>query len=358
MKHLIKTIPIAFAGMFAAGLMAAPTAGAQEILTFVSFGGGYQDAQREAIIKPFTEETGVIVNEASYGGELGKIKAMVTAGNVEWDIVDVEGGDAGVLCEAGLIEVIPDEFWEEVGGKDAFHPAAVQECAAGAIFWSTVFAYDANRIPPEKAAKTWADFWDVEKFPGARSLRRSPRSNLEFALMADGVPLDRIYDLLRTPEGVDRAFRKLDEIKPHVKKWWEAGAQPPQLLADGEVAYATAYNGRIYDANVNEGQNFKIVWQGHNYTLDLYVIPKGSPNKELALKWIAFSLRPDRQAAMTDYISYGPVTMAAIPLINPKVLPHLPNAPENFKQALLVDEEFWVENREPLTERFEAWLAQ
>jgi len=269
-----------------------------------------------------------------------------------------KGGDAGVLCEAGLVEIIPDEFWEEVGGKDAFHPAAVQECAAGAIFWSTVFAYDANRIPPEKAAKTWADFWDVEKFPGARSLRRSPRSNLEFALMADGVPLDRIYDLLRTPEGVDRAFRKLDEIKPHVKKWWEAGAQPPQLLADGEVAYATAYNGRIYDANVKEGQNFKIVWQGHNYTLDLYVIPKGSPNKELALKWIAFSLRPDRQAAMTDHISYGPVTTAAIPLINPKVLPHLPNAPENFKQALLVDEEFWVENRELLTERFEAWLAQ
>ncbi|MFQ5939446.1 MAG: extracellular solute-binding protein, partial [Alphaproteobacteria bacterium] len=257
-----------------------------------------------------------------------------------------------------LAEVFPDEFWEEVGGKDAFHPVAVQECAAGAIFWSTVFAYDANRIPPEQAAKTWADFWNVDKFPGARSLRRSPRSNLEFARLADGAPLDRIYDLLRTPEGVDRAFRKLDEIKPYVKKWWEAGAQPPQLLADGEVAYATAYNGRIYDANVKEGQNFKVVWTGHNYTLDLYVIPKGSPNKELALKFIAFSLRPDRQAAMTDHISYGPVATAAIPLINPKVLPHLPNAPENFEQALLVDEEFWTENLEPLTERFEAWLAQ
>ena len=228
MKHLLKTTSIAFAGIFAAGLMAAPTAGAQEVLTFVSFGGGYQDAQREAIIKPFTEETGVIVNEASYGGELGKIKAMVTAGNVEWDIVDVEGGDAGVLCEAGLVEIIPDEFWEEVGGKDAFHPAAVQECAAGAIFWSTVFAYDANRIPPEKAAKTWADFWDVEKFPGARSLRRSPRSNLEFALMADGVPLDRIYDLLRTPEGVDREARRNQAPRQEV-----VGGRRPAAAAPG-----------------------------------------------------------------------------------------------------------------------------
>ncbi|MFQ5939918.1 MAG: extracellular solute-binding protein, partial [Alphaproteobacteria bacterium] len=122
MKHLIKTTPIALAGMFAAGLMAAPAAGAQEILTFVSFGGGYQDAQREAIIKPFTEETGITVNEASYGGETGKIRAMVISGNVEWDIVDVEGGAANLLCEEGLAEVFPDEFWEEVGGKDAFHP--------------------------------------------------------------------------------------------------------------------------------------------------------------------------------------------------------------------------------------------
>ena len=358
-KQFFATVAAALAlcAVLAAGLVAAPTAEAQEI-TIVSWGGGWQDAQRVIIFKPFEKETGIRINEVSYDGELGRIKAMVISGNVEWDIVDVEWGTANILCEAGLAELIPDSFWDEVGGKDQFHPAAIHECGAGNFFWSTTFAYDANRIPPEQAAKTWMDFWDVKNFPGARSMRRKPKGNLEFALMADGVPFDQIYDVLRTPEGIDRAFRKLDEIKPHVKKWWEAGALPPQLLADGEVAYTTVYNGRITDANLKAGQNLRNVWWGNNYTLDLYVIPRGSPNKDLALKWIAYSLRKDRQTAFANEIPYGPVRYESIPDVNAEMIPELPSAPENMKHSLIVDEEYWAEHLEPLTERFEAWLTR
>ena len=148
-------------------------------------------------------------------------------------------------CEEGLYEPID---WDAVGGKDQFIDAAVDDCGVGTIVWSTVLAYDGDKItddPPQ----SWADFWDTEKYPGqARACAGGPKYTLEFALMADGVAPAEVYEVLRTPEGVDRAFAKLDEIKDDII-WWEAGAQPPQLLASGEVVMTSAYNGRISAAN-------------------------------------------------------------------------------------------------------------
>ncbi|PHQ81925.1 MAG: hypothetical protein COB69_03235 [Phycisphaera sp.] len=150
-----------------------------------------------------------------------------------------------------------------------------------------------------------ADFFNVAKFPGKRGLRKGAKVNLEFALIADGVLAKDVYGVLATPEGVDRAFKKLDTIKGDVV-WWEAGAQPPQLLADGEVSMTTAYNGRIFNAVAGEGKAFEIVWDGQILDLDLFVIPKGAPNKEEALKFIAFATDTQRLADQAKYISYGP----------------------------------------------------
>jgi putative spermidine/putrescine transport system substrate-binding protein len=208
-----------------------------------------------------------------------------------------------------------------------------------------------------------ADFFDTKKFPGKRGMRKSPKSNLEFALMADGVAPDEVYDMLGTPEGIDRAFAKLDTIKGDVV-WWEAGAQPPQLLADGEVVMTTAYNGRLFNAAVTEKKPFKIVWDAQVWDLDLWAIPKGAPNMKAALEFLAFSTDTQRLADQASWISYGPARQSSIPLIGKHAEsgvamgPEMPTAPDNFKKALQNDFEFWADNQDQLNERFNAWLAK
>ncbi|MCK5274416.1 MAG: extracellular solute-binding protein, partial [Alphaproteobacteria bacterium] len=210
---------------------------------------------------------------------------------------------------------------------------------------------------------TMADFFDTKKFPGKRAMRKGPKPNLEFALMGDGVPADKVYEVLSTPAGVDRAFAMLDKIRADVL-WWEAGAQPPQMLADGEVAMATAYNGRIFNAVATENMPFEIVWDGQVWDLDLWSIPKGSKNKAAAIEFIKYSTDTQRLADQAAWISYGPARASSIPLIGKhaeagvEMGPQMPTAPENFKNALQNDFEWWADHQDELNERFAAWLAK
>ena len=214
---------IGAAGIAAAALLGLPGGPASAAdLTVTSFGGAYQDAQREVYFEPFKQEAGIDLVEDVWNGGVGAIRAKVEGGGQEWDLVQVEAEELVIGCEEGLYEPID---WEALGGEDQFIDAAVHECGAGTIVWSTVLAYDGDKIT-DSPPQSWADFWDTEKYPGKRGLRRHPKYTLEAALMADGVPPDQVYEVLRTDEGVDRAFAKLDEIKDHVI-WWEAGAQAP-----------------------------------------------------------------------------------------------------------------------------------
>jgi putative spermidine/putrescine transport system substrate-binding protein len=332
------------------GLSAGPTLGAD--LTVTSFGGTYQDAQREVYFEPFEQATGLDLVEDVWNGGVGAIRAKVEGGGQEWDVVQVEAEELVIGCEEGLYEPID---WEALGGQDQFIDAAVHDCGVGTIVWSTVIAYDGDKItddPPQ----SWADFWDTEKYPGKRGLRRHAKYTLEFALMADGVPPAEVYEVLRTPEGVDRAFAKLDEIKDDII-WWEAGAQPPQLLAAGEVIMTNAYNGRISAANA-EGRNFKVVWPQSIYAVDSWVILKNSPHREAAMKFIEFASQPEHQSNLPKSIAYGVTHTDAAAQIDKELLQGLPTAPDNLASAIELDTEFWVENVEPLTERFTAWAAQ
>ena len=183
------------------------------------------------------------------------------------------------------------------------------------------------------------------------------------ALIADGVAAADVYKVLGKPEGVDRAFAKLDSIKKDIV-WWEAGAQPPQLLADGEVVMTTAYNGRIFNAIAEEKKPFEIIWDGQVFDLDLFVIPKGSKNKEAAVKFIAFATDTKRLADQASWISYGPARQSSVPLIGKHATagmdmgPHMPTAPANFKNVVQNDFEFWADRQDELNERFNAWLAK
>ena len=215
-------------------------------------------------------------------------------------------------------------------------------------------AYDGDKL--KTAPTTWADFWDTKKFPGKRGMRKGARYNLEFALMADGVKPADVYKVLATKDGADRAFKKLTELKPNIQ-WWEAGAQPPQFLVAGDVVMSTAYNGRIDAAN-REGKNLKITWTGGIYDLDYWAIPKGTPNKDAALKFIAFASTPDAQAEYAKNIAYGPTNNKALAKLDAKTLANLPTAPANAKDALQFNLKFWADQGEELEKRFASWAAQ
>jgi putative spermidine/putrescine transport system substrate-binding protein len=320
-------------------------------LTVVSWGGAYQEAQKKVYFEPFLK-TGTKMTDESWDGGIGVLRTKVQAGNANWDVVQVESEELVLGCEEGLFEKMD---FSKIGGKDQYLPAAVHECGVGAIVYDFILAYDGDKL--KDGPKSWKDFWDTKKFPGKRGLRQGPKSNLEFALMADGVAPGEVYKVLKTEAGVERAFKKLDEIRGDLI-FWKAGAQPPQLLASGEVAMTAAYNGRISAANDKDKKNFKIVWDGALYTIDSWVILKGSPNKEAAYKFLDFVGKADHQAKLPDFIAYGVTNKKAVDLISAKAMPELPTNPKNMANVVELDAQFWIDNIDRLTERFNKWAAK
>ena len=341
------------------------TASGAESITIISWGGTYAHSQVEAYHKPFTAQTGINIVSVDSDNPATPIKAQVEAGNVTADVVDVEYADAVRLCDEGMLEEIDPSVLppapDGTPATDDFLPQGLSECAVGSIVFSTIYAYDSTKFPDE-VPQTIADFFDTEKFPGKRGVKKAPKALLEMALMADGVPADQVYDLLSTDEGIDRAFAKLDTIKRDIV-WWETGAQPPQLLADGEVVMTAAYNGRIFNAAVTEDKPFEIVWDGQVYEYNLFVIPKGAPDKAAAEKYIAFATGTQRLADQTKWISYGPARKSSMALVGlyedgkTEMAPHMPTSPENMTNALGSSYDFWVDHESELIERFSSWLT-
>ena len=347
---------------------AAFPAAAQEddFITVVSWGGSYARASVKAFHDRFVEETGIRIKLDEYNGGLAQVRAQAETGNVSWDVVDMEAGDALLGCDEGLLETVdygsllpaPDGTPASEDFLDVFDV----ECGVRNVIYSTVYAYNDTHFSGRKPA-AMADFFDLEKFPGRRGMRRAPHANLEFALVADGVPAGQVYDVLSSEEGVARAFRKLDTIKDQVV-WWEAGAQPPQMLADGEVVMSTAFNGRIFNAWALENQPLTIVWDGQLLATGYHVIVAGTPKLELARQFVAFATTTRSLANMTKYISYGPLRQSSLALVDKheetgiEMEPHLPNAPQNMANAVREDPEWWADNQDEMNERFAAWLIK
>jgi putative spermidine/putrescine transport system substrate-binding protein len=318
-------------------------------LVIASYGGAYQDSQRKAYFDAFAKQFNVTIVEETHSGELAKIRAMVESGNVNWDVVDVETHMVFRGADLNLYE--PIDY--NVVDKTKLLPEAIHPNGVGTMYWSTVIAYNTQVFPPDKPRPTtWAEFWDIKKFPGPRCLRKNPVSTLEFALLADGVKPENLY-----PLDVDRAFRSLDKIKDSVKVWWETGSQPPQLLANKDVVLSSVFSGRIAAA-AKEGQPLAFEWNQGMLDLDWWVIPRGTKNKDLAMKFIAFASSAQQQALQTNYIPYGPVNTEAFSLIPTAVRPELPTNPENKSKQFVVNAKWWAEHEKEIQERWEAWLLK
>ena len=341
-SHLFTHIAIV------AALTTAAFAANARDLTVVSWGGAYQDGQKEVYFKPFNASGTKLVDEAWDGG-LGVLRTKIKGGNNNWDVVQVEADELEVGCDEGLYEKLDAA---KIGGAARYLQGTLHPCGVGAIIYNLVLAYDGDKV--KNAPAGWADFFDAKKFPGKRSIRNGAKWNLEVALIADGVPAKDVYKALRTPEGVERAFKKLDTIKGDLV-FWKSGAQPPQMLAAGDVVFTTAYNGRITAANEKDKKNFKMVWKDTPYTMDSWVIMKGTPNKADAEKLVEFMGRPENQAKLPKYIRYGVTSGAAAPLIDKALMADLPTNPEILKQAFPEDAKFWIDNGDKLAERWTKW---
>lgn len=338
-------------------------------MTIVSWGGAYSASQQNAYHDPYMEKTGVsIINDESSAEAVAKLRAMNEAGNVTWDVVDVVASDAIRLCDEGLaIEI--DHDAQLANGDDGSTPTEdfgdllVSDCFIPQIVYSTTVGYRTDLVGDTPPTEICALF-DTETYPGMRALEKRPINNMEWALLCDGVAKDAIYDVLETPEGQDRAFAKLDTIKDSVV-WWTAGADTPQLLADGEVVMGSTFNGRLFSLIVEQNQPVGMLWDAQMFDLDGWIIPTGlSPEREArALDYVKFATDTQRLADQAKYIAYGPARLSSAPLVSThaelgiEMAPHMPTDPANATNTFLYNYEWWADYRDDLDSKFQAWLA-
>ncbi|TCD15420.1 extracellular solute-binding protein [Oricola cellulosilytica] len=349
-----------------------PCENCADTMTLVSWGGAYQTSQQKAYAEPYAAATGVtVVWDESSNEAVAKLRAMNEAGNVTWDVVDVVASDAIRLCDEGLARVMDPETElaaapDGTSAADDFGDLLVSECFIPQIVYSTTFGYrtdvaEWNGKEPEDICAVF----DLEAFPGKRSLEKRPINNMEWALLCDGVAKDDVYDVLETEEGVAQALAKLDTIKDQVV-WWSAGAETPQLLADGEVVIGSTYNGRLFSVIEEQDQPVKMLWDAQVFDLDGWIIPEGLPEDRLnrALHFVKFATDTQRLADQAKYISYGPARASSAPLVGThadlgiEMAPHMPTDPNNAKNTFLYNYTWWADNRDDLDAKFQAWLAQ
>ncbi len=333
-------------------------------LVVVSWGGGYTRSQEEALHKPFAEATGLQIVRQDYRGGLQQIRAQVEGGDVYWDVVDVEPADAEQGCEEGLFEKLPLLLPPAPDGTSAmqdFLPATLQPCAVGSVAWSMVVAVDTGQIRGNQPDSI-ADFFNLEAFPGRRGLRKTPKANLEWALIADGVSADRVYEELNTEDGITRAFAKLDSIRNQIT-WWEDGDEPARLLARNSVVMTSVYGSRIFRDIAVDSRPYALIWDHQLWDGNFWAIPKGSRNKARAIEFIRFATSTEALAEQSKWVPYGPMRRSSHALVGPYALdpdvdvrPFLPTSPENLSTALRNSASFWRENGEILVARFNAWL--
>ncbi|WP_370130592.1 ABC transporter substrate-binding protein [Bradyrhizobium yuanmingense] len=337
----------------ASALIPAKPAFAGDRLAIVTWGGAMQAAQRKAIFEPFTKVTGIKIIDDEWNGELAKVRAMVDSRTVTWDVVHASSSGAMRMCNDGLIETID---WKKLGlEREKFGEAGKFECGLPMSYTATIIAYDKDKLP--NGPTTIADLFDTKKFPGKRGLWKNPSGILEWALIADGIPTKDVYKVLKTTEGIDRAFKKLDTLKKDII-WWTAGAQAPQLLADRQVVMTAAWNNRIADAVKESRQPFEIMWDAAQGGWSYWVIPKGTPRLDDAYKFLNFAGSPQTEADLTRYMPVGPANKDAMTLVDPAMMPNLPNNPEYYAIAVHTDYQFYLERGDELTQRFTAWLAK
>ncbi len=343
-------------------------------VVIASWGGAYTESQKLGYGDPTAAALGVPVNWVDYAGGLSEIKAQKEAGAITWDIIDVYAMDTINGCDEGLfVEFDFDKDFPAApdgtpASEDFFAPMP-SKCAVGNILYSWTYGYHDEKIGSNKP-KTIKDFFNTKKWPGKRGIYKTAMHNLEMALAAEGVPSGKLYDILETDAGLERAFNKIKELCTDPKGgcvFWSAGAKPPELLMQGEVVMSTGWNGRFFNAEIGEGAPIKQVWDAQGLDYQYMSVVKGGPNEADAMKAIAEMTSTEGLAGSAKYIAYAPWRKSSLKIIEAgepwykdgktNMLPQMPTAPDNTKNYFLVDPIFWADNSTEIGEKWEAMKA-
>ncbi|GGC49002.1 ABC transporter substrate-binding protein [Siccirubricoccus deserti] len=312
-------------------------------ITYVSWGGAYQDGQKKAYCDPFTEMTGLRIDQDG-PNDYAKLRLMVSSGRVVWDVADVGAAFMQGAEQQNLFEKLD----YEVIDRSRIDPRYVTDHGVGNIVFSYNLAYSTERFAGDNRPQRWADLWDLKRFPGKRMLNANAPTSLEAALLADGVAPAQLY-----PLDVSRALRKLDQIKEHII-WWETNSQSQQILVSGAATMGLINNGRLYDA-VQKGAKLALSWEQAIQSVDYLVIPRGSRNLEPATALIDYVTRPEPQAAFANLMVFSPTNPAAFPLIRPELHGWLATNPAYADKVILQDGAYWRDNLDAVNRRWNAW---
>jgi putative spermidine/putrescine transport system substrate-binding protein len=316
-----------------------------------TIGGAYEEAVVKAIIEPFTKATGIEVVKVP--ATLGKLLAMFESGNIELDVVDA--GELGMisLSQKGALDTINYKGWK-LANPDDMDPVIRRDDMVGDIYFSSVLGYNTQSFPTGKQPRSWAEFWDLKKFVGPRMLADLASGNidLEFALLADGVPKDKLY-----PLDIERGFKSLDRVRPAIRKFWDTGALSAQMLTDKEVVLGSIWNGRL-QAVADKGAPLAIEWNEASLQSQYWGVLKGAKNAESAQRFIDFACQPELQANLAKLIPYGPTNRQAFKSIPADVAARLPSSPEHRARAFVQNGKWWADNRAKVSERWSQWLLQ
>lgn len=337
----------ALAGGLAAPALLTHRADAAGQLTVADNGGPYGPAYRKAFYDPFQKATGVkVVNVVHPSDPSAQFRSMVETKSYIWDVALLSPNHVWRLVK-------PKNYLEPLGITQADAPGMMPNMILpgyiGMDVYATTMAYRTDKYG-DKGPQSWADFWDVKKFPGRRGLYRHPNGPIEIALMADGVEPAKLY-----PLDIERALKSLDKLRPHVSVWWTSGAQSTQLLQSGEVDMLMIWNARAQTA-IDAGTPAKIVWNQGLYASDGWSIPLGSPRAEIGKKFVKFCMDPKRQAVFTQGLAYGPTNLKAYQYIEPKRADLLTTYPPHLKLMRPSDDKWWGVNYQRVADRFQEWL--
>jgi len=320
---------------------------AAETIVVCSYGGTYNKAIEDVFARPFFKESGIKVIMVSFPN-YAKMKAQVKSGNIEWDVVEPSINAYALGSHDGLFEPLD---LTGIQTKD-FVKNGIRKYGVSTIFYSHNVTYRTDVWPIGQGPKSWADIWNVKKFPGPRGMKYTAYSNLEAALMADGVSPKHIY-----PIDVDRAFKKLDELKPYIKVFWKNGAHAQQIMRAHEVDLGSFPAGRMI-VIAKDKVPVHSEWNQSIVDLDFFAILKGSKHKKAAMKFIKFSTDPKRQADFAIRTNYGPSNLKAYDYIPKDIARKMPSYPDNLKKALIIDGEWYRKHGKEVAARWEAWKMQ
>jgi len=340
-SSLTRRAALALGGGAALSMPAFRRLRAAETLFVNSWGGPWERAAAKHLFEPFTRETGAEIRPVS-PVSFAKLAAQVRSGAYEFDVTTLGLAEMVRAEQARLLESlapISSRLW----------PNAIYRNGVASHAFATVLAWNANKYGDDP--KDWRDFWNLQRFPGTRCLQRYAARILPIALAGDGVPKDRLY-----PLDIDRSFRALDRIKPNLRVWWTQGQQSAQLLRDGEVDMIGIWHGRVLEL-IDDNKPVRMTWEGGQVDRAFWVVARGTPRKDLAMRFVESAVQAERLAGFCREAVYGPLNPRSFEYLATADAARMPTSPQNASKVFEQEIDNFGGDVAQVTQRFERWIG-